>query len=63
MGVKLIQVFHDIELDNREIVVRFAIGARDFSLLQNVQTCRAQHLFYHSLRTGTNSSGVKAAWV
>lgn len=50
--MKLIEVVHDMELDNREIVVRFPIGARDFSLFQNVQTCYAEHLFYYSSRTG-----------
>jgi hypothetical protein len=57
----MIHVVHDIELDNREIVVRFPIGARDFPLIQNVQTCCAEHLFYYSLRTGDEFPGVKVA--
>lgn len=50
--MKLIQVVHDIELDNRDLVVRFRIRARDFSLLLNVKNYCAEHLFYYSLRTG-----------
>jgi hypothetical protein len=51
MGWKWIQVVHDNELNNRETMVRFPVGARDFSLLQNVQTSFAEHLFYYSLGT------------